>query len=67
MGLKNNNNTITIRSVKDQLRFLVTIILGGDSFLHKKQKTPKSTEDRHDTALRRKGATQTKALFIQEK
>jgi hypothetical protein len=36
----------------------VTIILGGDSLLHKKkQKTPKSTNGRRDATLRREGAT----------
>ena len=32
------NQSLALESLKDQLGFLVTIILGGDSLLHKKQR-----------------------------
>jgi hypothetical protein len=50
------NQSLALESLKDQLGFLVTIILGGDSFIHETKK-PKSIEDRRDAALCREGAT----------
>ena len=44
------NQSIALESLKDQLGFLVIKIPGGDSLLHKKQKTPKSIEDRRSAA-----------------
>ena len=32
------NQSLALESLKDQLGFLVTIILGGDSFIHKNKK-----------------------------
>jgi len=48
------NQSLALESLKDQLGFLVTIILGGDSFTNK-TKTPKPIEDRRDAALRSRG------------
>jgi hypothetical protein len=51
-----HNQFLALKSLKDQLGFLVTIILGGDSFIYK-TKTPKSIpapgKGRHDIALSR--------------
>ena len=33
------NQSLALESLKDQLGFLVTIILGGESFIHKNKKT----------------------------
>jgi len=50
------NQSLALESLKDQLGFLVTIILGGDSlYPQSKQKTPKPIEDRRDAALRPRG------------
>ena len=36
------NQSLALESLKDQLGFLVTIILGGDSLIHKQKKRPRN-------------------------
>jgi hypothetical protein len=45
------NQSLTLQSLKDQLGFLVTIIPGGDSLIHKTKK-PKSIEGRREGATK---------------
>ena len=43
------NQSLALESLKDQLGFLVTIILDGDSFIHKNKQTRNQTKNRHRT------------------
>jgi len=36
------NQSLALESLKDQLGFLVTIILGGDSLIHNKKQRPRN-------------------------
>jgi hypothetical protein len=51
------NQSLALESLKDQLGFLVTIILGGDSFIHKKNRPRNQSRIATTPRSAREGAT----------